>query len=465
MINYFNFRKFNDKYLITNDAGKYLFIGSDTLKGLVQGNIDYNNTDYAALKENFFVSDEHPEVFINKIVTSIQGNKNYLFSGTCLHIFVVTNICNANCIYCQARDREDNQSGMMDLETARRAVDVALQSPEKFLSFEFQGGEPLLNFSAIKEIVEYSNMKKGDKVIEYNVVTNLTLMTDEILDFFIENNVNIATSIDGNEELHNKNRPMKDGSNAYRLVSSKMDEIRQKYCISAIETTTRYSLNHYRELVDTYVLLGMKSIFIRPLTRLGFANAHWNSIGYDADEFVEFYKKSLNYIIDLNQQGVHITEGHALIFLNKILVGYASNYMELRSPCGASIGQMAYYYDGNVYTCDEGRMLAEMGNDMFKIGNVYYDDYNDMMNSNACKATCAASITECVPGCCECAYQPYCGNCPIINSVENGDLYSKEAQNFRCEVYKGILDTLFEIIYEKGDRFDVIQTWIKGESL
>ena len=71
--------------------------------------------------------------------------------------------------------------------------------------------------------------------------------------------------------------------------------------------------------------------------------------------------------MQLNHKGVDICERHAVIFLRKILQGYAENYMELRSPCGATVGQMAYFYDGNVFTCDEGRMLYEMGNDAFKL--------------------------------------------------------------------------------------------------
>lgn len=69
------------------------------------------------------------------------------------------------------------------------------------------------------------------------------------------------------------------------------------------------------------------------------------------------------------------------------------NYMELRSPCGGAIGQLAYYYDGNIYTCDEGRMLAEMGNDSFKLGNVN-NTYKELMETGATKAMCISSCLE-----------------------------------------------------------------------
>ena len=93
--------------------------------------------------------------------------------------------------------------------------------------------------------------------------------------------------------------------------------------------------------------------------------------------------------------------------------------MELRSPCGAGIGQIAYYYDGNIYTCDEGRMLAEMGDDSFKLGNVYDNTYDELINCNNCKAACISSVLESLPTCHDCVYSPYCGTCPVTNLALN----------------------------------------------
>ena len=96
----------------------------------------------------------------------------------------------------------------MTKDIAKKSVDIAMQSPSKYLTFEFQGGEPLTNFETIKYIIEYAEEIKKDKIIEYAVVSNLTLMTDEMMNFFKEKGVNVSTSIDGNKELQNKNRTM-----------------------------------------------------------------------------------------------------------------------------------------------------------------------------------------------------------------------------------------------------------------
>ena len=89
-----------------------------------------------------------------------------------------------NCVYCQANNGKKNSTLFMTKEMAEKAVNIALSSPAESLSFEFQGGEPLLNFDVIKHIVSYTESVKGCKNVSYNVVTNLTLLTDEIIDFF-----------------------------------------------------------------------------------------------------------------------------------------------------------------------------------------------------------------------------------------------------------------------------------------
>ena len=170
----------------------------------------------------------------------------------------------------------------------------------------------------------------------------------------------------------------------------------------------------------------------------------------------------MDYILRLNADGKVFSEGHASMFLNKILHGYSTNYMELRSPCGATIGQMAVYYDGNIYTCDEGRMVAEMGDCAFRLGDVFSDDYNSLMDSGVCKTVCSSSCLEAIPGCCDCVYQPFCGVCPVINYAVDKDLFAKCMNNNRCNAYSGMLDYLFGILYSNDkERIKSLERWIQ----
>jgi radical SAM protein with 4Fe4S-binding SPASM domain len=169
----------------------------------------------------------------------------------------------------------------------------------------------------------------------------------------------------------------------------------------------------------------------------------------------------MDYILKLNSKDMVFSEGHASIFLQKIIGGYSQNYMELRSPCGASVGQAAIYYDGNIYTCDEGRMVAEMGDPAFRIGDVFSSTYNDLIDSGICKAVCTSSCLESLPHCCDCVYQPFCGVCPVINYALNKDLFSKNYQNTRCKIYSGILDYIFCTLQSNNHEYvDVFERWI-----
>ena len=435
---------------MTNDSGRYAFVENGLFENIVRGHMVPEETK-KSLEEAHFIYSGSREEFIEKYSNEMRCSKSYLFHATSLHIFVVTNICNYNCVYCQAQHNNQAGKGKMSRETATKAVDIALQSPAQYLTFEFQGGEPFINFEIIKYIVEYAEERKGPKNIRYTVVSNLSMLTDEIQDFLSKYNVGLSTSLDGSCELQNKNRPSIDGTDSYAVINEKLPRLK----------AANINVGAYKEIVDEYIKNEFDTVFIRPLTRLGKASEAWNSIGYSPEEFVEFYGNVLDYIVEKNKEGTYIAEGHAVIFLNKILKASPEDYMDLRSPCGGVVGQMAYYYDGNVYTCDEGRMLSEMGNDAFLLGNVYNTDYESIVNSDICKAILGSSCLECIPECCDCVYSPYCGVCPVVNLALNGDIFPRTPNNDRCRIYKGILDKIFEYLYRNDDKeIEILKSWI-----
>ena len=348
----------------------------------------------------------------------------------------------------------------MSLEDAKKFVDIALSSPARELSFEFQGGEPLLNFDVLRFIVEYSEQEKKGKDIQFNLVSNLIALNDDIIAFLKDHKVHISTSLDGDMLTQNQNRPHF-GENSYMLWQNNYRKAKEALndSIGAIQTTTRFSLTRYREIIDAYVENGFNSIFLRPLTPLGFAYERWQEIGYTADEFLDFYRNALSCILDYNKRGVRMSEGHAVIFLRKILGHRAGNYMELRSPCGAVLGQLAYHYDGYIYTCDEGRMLADMGDTAFRVGTSD-SSYEELVQSPVCKTMATASCLELLPGCADCVYSPFCGVCPVLCYAESKSIFPSQPNNYKCSIYKGILDILFNImIHGVKDEQQILTEW------
>ena len=257
--------------------------------------------------------------------------KRLLNQGPHLHIVITTLRCNQSCKYCHAsRTDMDRVDTDMGLETAKLVVDTAMQSPSPYVCFEYTGGEPTINMEAIRFMVAYAKERNRNekKTVEHSIVTNMTYMNEENAQFLIDNDIWVCTSLDGPSEVHNWNRTWQKGSGAYENVLKWIAYFNQKYIekgldpdlyhVDALMTTTRKTFDHWKELVDLYVEL-IKNIHIRPLNPFGFANKTWRVIGYTIEEYLDFYSRVLDYILELNLQGVQIMEGTAALFLKKIL--------------------------------------------------------------------------------------------------------------------------------------------------
>lgn len=142
--NYFNFKKWDaDAVLLTNDFGEWVFVTYDTFQQLLNHTLTAQDTNHQLLSSKGFIFETAPEVYIEKYRDKLQTSKTYLFDATSLHIFVMTNECNARCVYCQAQSDCSHKKGMMTSDIADAALDIMFRSPSPYLSLEFQGGEPL----------------------------------------------------------------------------------------------------------------------------------------------------------------------------------------------------------------------------------------------------------------------------------------------------------------------------------
>ena len=462
MLNHFNFEKFKGKILITNDLGRFHFLNEKEFSDLLTNKIDSKSELYTKLKKDYFILESKTDLINDELIYAIRDMKNYVMMGPSLHIFAVTNICNINCIYCQARDHQSESAGYMTLDTGCKAIDLALQSPASSLTFEFQGGEPLLNFDVIKGMILYAEDHKGTKTIDYTMVSNLLALTEDKIAFLKNYNVSVSTSMDGPKTVHDNNRRAGVNKSSFDFMERGLKRLQDEGISGgAIETTTRYSLSYPKEIIDAYRNHGICGIFLRPLTPLGFAAEEWEKIGYTPEEYLNFYRNALDYIIEINRKGDFFPEYLAGYFLKKILGNFAQNYMELRSPCGATMGQLSYYYNGDIYTCDEGRMISEAGKYLFKLGNVYETTYDDLIKNPVCKATAIASVIETIPSCSDCVFQPYCGVCPVVTYAMEGDIFPKHPHGYRCKIYKGIQKLLFEkIMDDDKEIIDVLNSWV-----
>lgn len=454
-----------NRYVLTNLAGEHLVLSKENLHSFVRHQLPYGSDVYNELKSRHFLYDEESSIALELLSVKYRTKQSHLANFTGLHIFVVTLRCDHSCPYCQvSRQSEDKTAYDMSQETADRGIDVLFKSPSPNLKVEFQGGESLLNFELIKYIVgkvESRNQTVG-KDIQFVIATNLSLLTDEILDFCLEHRILISTSLDGPEELHNRNRP-KRGNDSYARVISGIQKVRSHLgpnSVSALMTTTKESLHHPREIIDEYFRQGFRSIFLRSISPYGFALKTAPSTGYLMSEWLKFYQQGLDYILEINRAGTLFIEEYAAIILRKMLTPYPTGYVDLQSPAGIGISVIVFNYDGDVYASDEARMLAEMGDTTFRLGNLLTDSYQQIFTSDALIDTLWETMAEGVPGCTDCAFLPYCGSDPVYHHATQGDRVGHKPSSDFCKKNMTIMRYLITLMEDRPDVRHIFESWL-----
>jgi uncharacterized protein len=465
---FFRFREVAGRVVVTNLEGDWLVLEPEDFRAFATGRVDAGSPLHTRLAEHNFLQSEYD---VPRAAERMRLRKRFLHFGPNLHLLVVTLRCNETCVYCHASradlDRVDTD---MSRETAEKCVDLALQSTSPSVTIEFQGGEPLVNFPVVQHVVEYAREKNRalGKGLEFTMVSNLSLLDDAKLAWLVQNKVQICTSVDGPKAIHDKQRKLPSLS-AYDAATGWIGRINAEYAkmgldptlyhVEALLTTTRETLRHPKEIVDTYVALGCRALFLRPVDPFGFAEKTRRVVEYPRAEYLAFYREAVDYMIELNLRGVEVLERYAAIFLTKILAGEDPNFLDIRSPGGAGIGQLAYNYDGKIFSSDEGRMLHEMGDSSFMLGDVRTSRYREIVGHPTVRAMSLASNLDSQPDCVNCAYQPYCGTQPEHNHKTLGTMFGRMRESSMCAVHKGIQDYLFERLARGGEAMDVLRRW------
>lgn len=448
-------------FLVVNNLGSWCHLSEEEFRSLKCHKLEKGSKLLEKLKRSNMLIEKSN---INKVIGDYKNLNRFLLQGPSLHIVVPTLRCNHECVYCHAK-APDEKNLDMDKKTAIRVLDFVFKTESPAVTIEFQGGEPLLAWDVLKFIVKEVrrlNEKYEKKDLRITLVTNLTLMDEKKLDFLIKNNVSICTSLDGPEKVHDANRKYLGGGPTYKDVIKWIERIKKEYKkrgvhmkLSALPTITRYSLPYWKEIIDEYVKWGFDIIHLKFLNQLGAARENWDKIAYTPEEFTDFWKKSMDYIIKLNKQGVNISGRIAKVMLTKILKKRDYGFTELMSPCGAGRTQLLYNYNGDIYTCDEGRML---GSDLFRLGNINKNEYKDVIRSDNLISVCYASVLDNYCG--ACPYKPYCGTCPVMNYVEQGSVVPKITETMRCKIYKSQFTYLFNRITGDSESLKIFRGWV-----
>lgn len=463
----------HDKHiLIVNFVGDYSLISSEDFAALLSGTLIEGSETFNDLQGMQIISSGDVSADIEILATRYRTKKAYLNDFTTLHMVVTTLRCNQQCKYCHATaKREDDSAHRFDMtkDVAIKTAEMIMKSPSRVIKVEFQGGDSSLNMPIVKTIVDKVEDINKDchKDVEFVICTNLLHIDTEELDFLRAHKFNVSISLDGPKEIHDFNRVDCGDNGTYDTVVKNI-KIARDYVggakVGALMTAAKQSIGKFPSIVDEYVRQGFDCVVFRALNPYGRCISNWEDIGYPIEEFIESFKEGLEHIIELNRKGIRIMEGYTRLLLSRMLTPYPTGYVDLQSPAGAGISGAIYDYNGKVYACDEGRMLAEMGDDKMCLGSVF-DNYLDVFNGEKLRDIISNSIVETIPMCTDCAYRIWCGADPARHYATQHDYIGNKATSDFCKRHRALFAYLIDLLNRDDETRNILYSWVGGRRI
>ncbi|HSH36632.1 thioether cross-link-forming SCIFF peptide maturase [Schnuerera sp.] len=381
-------------------------------------------------KEGVLFSDESN-------MMDIKYNEDNVIKALCLH---VAHDCNLRCNYCFASQGDfKGDRSLMSLDVGKRALEFLVENSgnRRNLEVDFFGGEPLMNFNLVKELVYYGREleKDNNKHFRFTITTNGVLLDEDKIDFINEHMDNVVMSLDGRKEINDNMRKTVTGQGSYDIILPKFKELINKrgdkdYFIRG--TFTSYNLDFSKDVLD-YYQNGFKMTSIEPVVTdpdMGYAlrEEHMETVLEEYEkfskEYIEIKKKDkdflfFHFMIDLNQGPC----------LAKRAVG-----------CGAGSEYMAVTPDGDLYPCHQ-----FVDDKSFRIGDVF----NGINNTQLRKEFKRANVFN-KEECRNCWAKFYCsGGCHANAYNTNKDIM--KPYKIGCEMEKKRIECAISILANCND--------------
>ena len=361
------------------------------------------------------------EDIYEKSIDAFQ-NRETVVKALCLHI---AHDCNLKCQYCFAEEGEyHGRRALMSFEVGKKALDflVANSGHRVNLEVDFFGGEPLMNWQVVKDLVAYGRSleKPHNKKFRFTLTTNGVLLDDDIIAFANKEMANIVLSVDGRKEVHDKMRPMAGGQGSYDLIIPKF----QKVAESRNQTNyyVRGTFTHFNKdfAADVCHLadLGFRQISVEPVVAP--ESAPYALSEADLPALLAEYDKLAAEMIKRKKEGNTFNFFHFMIDLK----GGPCVYKRL-SGCGSGTEHLAVTPWGDFYPCHQ-----FVGQEEFLMGNV--DDGITNTDIREAFKTCNVYSKE---KCKNCFAKFYCsGGCAANSYNFHGSIH--DAYDLGCELQR-----------------------------
>ena len=302
------------------------------------------------------------EDIYRQYITDFKKRKTVV-KALCLHI---AHDCNLACRYCFAGKGEYNgQKDLMSLEVGKKAIHFMIENSGNRVNLEvdFFGGEPLMNFDVVKEIVKYGRSKEAiyNKNFRFTLTTNGVLLNDEVMEFANKEMSNVVLSLDGRKEVNDYMRPTRNGQGSYDIIVpkfQKLAESRNQMNYYVRGTFTHNNLDFADDVIH-YADLGFKQMSMEPV--VSDYDEPYAIKEEDLPKIMEEYDKLALEYIKRRKEGRGFNFFHFMIDLNQ-----GPCVAKRLSGCGSGTEYLAVTPWGDLYPCHQ-----FVGNEDFLLGNVF----------------------------------------------------------------------------------------------
>lgn len=374
------------------------------------------------------------ELYENKLLYSEDVYGDYAdtavespIKALCLHI---AHDCNLRCKYCFASTGDFGTGRkLMPFETGKAAIDFLLEhsAGRENLEVDFFGGEPLMNFEVVKQIVAYarSREKECEKHFRFTITTNGMLLTDEVIDFINREMYNVVLSIDGRKEVNDRLRIRVDGSGSYDRIINRYRKLvqerrEQEYYVRG--TYTRYNLDFSEDVLHLYEA-GFDQISVEPVMES--PDVEYAITEADLEQIYAEYDKLVDRIQEIKKQNGSINFFHFMIDLDQ-----GPCVIKRLRGCGSGNEYVAITPDGDIYPCHQ-----FVGHEEYRMGNLEEGSFNTDI-----KHEFAGCHVYSKSSCQDCWAKFYCsGGCNANNYIFNGDIH--DSYELSCKIMRKRLES------------------------
>ena len=340
----------------------------------------------------------------------------------CLH---VAHTCNLNCEYCFASQGKYNgERAVMSFETGKRALDFLIENSgtRTNLEVDFFGGEPLMNWQVVKDLVKYARSieKEHNKNFRFTLTTNGVLVDDEVIDFANKEMSNVVLSLDGRKEIHDAYRVDYNGQGSWEKIVPKFQKFvekrgNQNYYMRG---TFTHANPDFLEDIKVMLDLGFTELSMEPVVCAPGEKAELTEA--DLPIVLEQYEKLAELMLERKKEGRPFTFYHYMIDLK----GGPCIYKRI-SGCGSGTEYMAVTPWGDLYPCHQ-----FVGDEKYKLGDIF----TGVSNKEIQNEFLSCNVYE-RKECKDCWARLYCsGGCAANAYHSTGSI--KGVYKYGCELFK-----------------------------